>query len=157
MPDLLPCQAPRICLDKVGEEDMTGICNYIGTWGGVHALEVSDYAELLSSALGVELTEEELMLIARRAINLEKAFNTLHTQFGREDDLPPRRYMKEPVKGGPYEGCKCDGTQFNDMLDKFYELHGWDRTTSLQTRKTLLELEMGDIAEKLEKAGKLIL
>ena len=42
------------------------------------------------------------------------------------------------------------------MLDRFYELHGWDIETGLQTRKSLLELELEDIAGNLEKAGRLI-
>ena len=136
-------------------EDMTGLCVYVGTWGGVHALEVSDYAELISSAMGIDLTEEELMEIARRGVNLEKAFDTIHTSLCREDDYPPRRYVEEPIKSGPYAGYKCDRDKWDEMLDKFYELHGWDKETSLQTRQCLIELGMEDVAERLSKAGKL--
>jgi aldehyde:ferredoxin oxidoreductase len=137
-------------------EDMTGICVYLGTWAGVHALEPSDYAKLVSSAMGIDLTEEELMLIARRAINLEKAFNTIHTDFDRKDDYPPERYMEEAIKSGPFEGSKCDRGKFDEMLDKYYELHGWDKRTSWQTRQCLMELGMEDVAKKLGAVGKLI-
>jgi len=137
-------------------EDMTGTCVYVGTWGGTHALELSDYAELISSAMGIELTEEELMLLGRRGINLEKAFNTIHTDFARKDDLPPRRYMEEAVKSGPYAGYRCDREKWDEMLDRFYELHNWDKETGWQTSQCLLELGMEDVTEKLEKAGKLI-
>ena len=137
-------------------EDMTGICVFVGTWFGVHALEVSDYAELISSAMGIDSTEEDLMLLARQAINLEKAFNTIHTDFDRKDDYPPLRYMEEPVKSGPFAGYKADKEKWDEMLDRYYELHGWDKRTSLQTAKCLTELGMEDIAEKLEKAGKLV-
>lgn len=136
-------------------EDMTGICVYMGTWGGAHALEVSDYVELISAAMGIELTEEELMVMGKRGINLEKAFNTIHTDFGRENDYPPRRYMEEPVKSGPYAGFKCDKNKWDEMLDEFYELQGWDKRTSLQTRRCLMELDMEDIAQRLEKVERL--
>jgi len=136
-------------------EDMTGICVYVGTWGGVHALEVSDYAALVSSAMGIELTEEDLMLIARQSINLEKAFNTIHTGFERKDDYPPRRYMEEPVKSGPYAGYRCDKDNWDEMLDRYYELHGWDKETAWQTGKCLTELDMEDIAGLLQKIGRL--
>ena len=122
----------------------------------MHALEVSDYTALLNSALGLHLTEEELMNIARRSRNLEKAFNTLHTSMGRHDDLPPKRYMDEPVKSGPYRGYRADREEWEKMLDEFYDLQGWDKATGLQTRKTLVDLEMGNIAERLDNAGKLI-
>jgi aldehyde:ferredoxin oxidoreductase len=142
-----------MCRTK-GIEDMTGICSYVGTWGG--ALEPSDFAALTSSAMGIVLTEEEFMLISRRLYNLEKAFNTIHTNFDRKDDLPPRRYMEEPIKSGPWKGYKCDRDKWNEMLDEFYELHGWDKETGLQTRKGLTELGLEDVADKLEQTGKLI-
>jgi len=137
-------------------EDIIGVCVYVGTWDGVHALEISDYVELTNYALGIELTEEEFMLIGQRSYNLEKAFNTIHAGFDRKDDLPHRRFFDEPVLSGPHKGEKLDLEKFNKMLDEFYELHGWDKKTGWQTSKCLKELDMEDVAEKLAKAGKLI-
>jgi aldehyde:ferredoxin oxidoreductase len=136
-------------------EDLAGFCIFVGTWSGAHALEVSDYAELISSAMGIEVTEEELMMVGRRGINLEKAFNTIHAGFDRKDDYPPRRYMEEPIRSGPYAGVKCDKDEWDQMLDRFYELNGWDKATGLQTHTCLTDLGMEDIAEKIEKAGRL--
>lgn len=137
-------------------EDLTGICIYVGTWSGAHALEVSDYAALLNAVMGLSISEEELMHIGRQSRNLEKAFNSLHTGMGRREDLPPRRYMEEPTRSGPYKGFMCEPDKWNRMLDEFYEIQGWDKTTGLQTRKTLEKLDMHDVAEKLAEAGKLI-
>ena len=64
--------------------------------------------------------------------------------------------MEEPIKSGPFTGYKCDKEKWDEMLDKLYELHGWDKESSLQTRRCLVELEMEDVAEKLERVGKLI-
>lgn len=139
-----------------GVEDMLGICTYVGTWYGAYALEPSDYAALASSAMGLQITDEEIMLMGRRLYNLEKAFNTIHAGFDRKDDLPPKRYMEEPVKSGPYRGAKCVRGKFDAMLDEFYELNGWDKETGLQTRSGLTEIGLEDIAIKLKKAGKLI-
>lgn len=136
-------------------EDLAGLCVYVGTWSGAHALEVSDYTELISSAMGIDVTEEELMMIGRRGINLEKAFNTIHASFGRKDDYPPRRYREEAIKSGPYAGSKCDQLEWDKMLDRFYELHGWDKKTGWQTRECLTELGMEDVADQLQKVGKL--
>jgi len=137
-------------------EDMLGICVYVGTWSGAYALEPSDYVALTNSVMGTNITEEEMFVIARRSYNLEKAFNTLHTNFDREDDYPPKRFMDEPVKSGPYKGYRCEKENWDKMLNQFYELQGWDKESSLQTRSCLLELGMVDIAERLEKAGRLI-
>ena len=135
---------------------MTGVCNLVGTWLAVRALEPEDEAALVSSAFGIDLTTDEFMLIGQRLYNLEKAFNTIHAGFDRKDDLPPERYMNEPVKTGPYEGEICDRGEWNKMLDEFYELHGWDKETGLQTHKGLTDIGLEDVAEKLRKAGRLI-
>jgi aldehyde:ferredoxin oxidoreductase len=136
-------------------EDLAGFCIFVGTWSGAHALEVSDYADLISSATGLALTEEELMRVARRGVNLEKAFNTLHAGFDRGDDYPPRRFMEEEIQTGPYAGTKCEKEKWDEMLDRFYELNGWDRQTGWPTRKGMEELGLGEIAEMLERGGRL--
>ena len=134
-------------------EDNLGICNYVGTWSGAHFLTPANYAEWVRSALGLPVSEEDLMehyaVIGR---NLEKAFNTRHTNFTREDDLPPLRFRREEVPKGPYQGFKADEDQYNAMLDEFYQLWGWDRKTGMQTREGLEKLGLQDVAEML--AGK---
>ncbi|MFH0915133.1 MAG: aldehyde ferredoxin oxidoreductase C-terminal domain-containing protein [bacterium] len=137
-------------------EDLTGFCNFMGTYSGPHALEIADYAELTSAALGIEIAEEELMWLAQAGCNLEKAFNTLHAGFTRADDYPPKRYMDVPIDAGPYAGHKCDRDEWDRMLDRLYDLHGWDVATGLQTRSGLEELGLGDIADRLEQAGRLV-
>ena len=111
---------------------------------------------LIESVMGIDLTVEELMTLGRRSRNLEKAFNTLHTELARKDDLPPLRYQMEPIPSGPYKGERADIDKWNGMLDEFYELHGWDVNTGLQTGNGLRSLSMEDVAEKLARAGKLI-
>ena len=137
-------------------EDMLGICVYVGTWSGAYALEPSDYVDLVNSAMGTDLSEEGLFYAGRRSYNLEKAFNTLHAKFDRKDDYPPERFMKEPVKSGPYKGFRCEKEKFDRMLDEFYQLLGWDKETGLQTQRSLKELKMEKVAAKLESAGMLI-
>jgi len=137
-------------------EDMAGICIFVGSSLGSPILEPADYAKLISSATGADLTEDDIMLIGRRAANLEKAFNTIHAGFSRKDDYPPERYINEPIKSGPYTGYKCDKQKFDEMLDRFYQLNGWDQETGLQTYDCLQNLELEDVATKLQKAGKLV-
>ncbi len=137
-------------------EDITGLCNYMGTYSGARALEPADYAQLTSAAMGIEISEEEFMHLGQKTYNLEKAFNTIHAGFTREDDYPPLRYMEQPVNAGPYAGHKCDKDRWDEMLDRFYELHGWDIKSGLQTRRCLKDMGFGDIADRLEKMGKLI-
>ena len=138
-------------------EDNLGICNYVGTWSGANFLSIADFTELINRGMGLDLKEEELMdHYAAIGRNLEKAFNTLHTNMSREDDLPPKRFREEEVKSGPYKGFKINEDKYNEMLDEFYELWGWDKKTGMQTRTGLEKLGLKGIAEKLAEQGKLI-
>jgi aldehyde:ferredoxin oxidoreductase len=136
-------------------EDTIGMCVYLGTWSGAHALEVSDYVALTNAVMGLDLTEDEFMHFAAKGRNLEAAFNRLHTDLSRVDDYPPRRYMEEPIRSGRYAGRRVESEKFDQMLDEFYESWGWDKKTGWQTYESLAKLEMADIAEKLVNAGKL--
>ncbi len=122
---------------------------------GIRALEPSDYTELTRTALGIDISEEEFMRLGQAAYNLEKAFTTIHAGFGRADDYPPARYINEPVDRGPYAGQQCDRDRWGEMLDRFYELNGWDVKTGLQTRAGLHELGLDDVADQLGAAGRL--
>jgi hypothetical protein len=42
------------------------------------------------------------------------------------------------------------------MLDEHYQLHKWDAKTSLQTREGLLEIGLPEVADKLDRAMKLL-
>lgn len=136
-------------------EDTIGMCVYVGTWSGAHAMEVSDYTALTNAVMGLDLTEDEFMHFAAKGRNLEAAFNRLHTDLNRADDYPPRRYMEEPIRSGRYAGRRIESEKYSQMLDEYYEIWGWDKKTGWPTYETLAELNMSDIAEKLMRAGKL--
>jgi aldehyde:ferredoxin oxidoreductase len=103
---------------------------------------------------GIPLTVEELLRAGERACNLEKAFNS-RIGLRRKDDRLCDRWMNEPVTFEYGEGMKA-GDYLNDLLDEYYEEHGWDKPTSLQTRTKLDALGLSDVADVLEKENALI-
>jgi aldehyde:ferredoxin oxidoreductase len=137
-------------------EDIIGVCVYVGTWSGAYALEISDYTDLLNAVTDLDLNEEALMHVAKQSRNLEKAFNTLHTDLARKDDMPPKRYMDEPIQSGPYKGHRADREKWDTMLDEYYSIQGWDTASGLQTRQGLNAIGLEDVAEMLAQRGKLI-
>ena len=48
-----------------------------------------------------------------------------------------------------------DEKNYNEMLDEYYDLHGWDRQTSFPKREILVELGLEYVAEDLHRIGKL--
>jgi len=135
----------------------TILCLYVGVWfePSTSVLGLNEIAELCSAATGWETTETELIRIADRIQNVEKAFNVLHADLGRADDLPQQRFFEEPIESGPFAGFQLSREKYDQMLDEYYELRGWDSKTGLQTRPCLEELDLADVARDLEGAGKL--
>ncbi len=136
-----------------------GICHYNTTWWDVHLTDLRELAELYSSATGYQTSVEDLKHMAMRQINLEKAFNLRFTDFDRKDDMPTPRDLKEPIglllPDSGLAGWKMDEEKYSQMLDEYYDLHGWDRKTSFPTRKTLADLGLEGVADDLERIGKL--
>ena len=97
---------------------------------------------------------------------MEKAFNTLHG-LTRKDDTVCHRWMNEPSTGGwahnqfpdRYPNETGKGMKMADFLGKtipqYYEYRGYDVETSLQTKEGLQKLGLDEIANYLEKEGKL--
>jgi len=66
-----------------------------------------------------------------------------------------RAMVERTATGGACEGWKAED-YIEQLKDEYYEYRGWDSATSLPTRKKLEELELGDVAEVLERESVLI-
>jgi aldehyde:ferredoxin oxidoreductase len=131
--------------------DALGICYYTTWWADHSFLGPDELAEMTSEATGSTISATDLLLIGQRIVNVEKAFNTIHARFSREDDMPPQIFIDEPIKSGRYKGERLDESKWNEMLDEFYESHGWASETGQQTRDGLMRLGLGDVWQKLEE------
>jgi aldehyde:ferredoxin oxidoreductase len=132
-----------------------GVCHFNSVYWDVEMVGFPQLAELYSAATGWETTVEDLKRMTMKQLNLEKAFNLRHTNFDRKDDMPTPRDLNEPIPTGSLAGWKLDEKKWNQMLDEYYDLHGWDKKTSFPKRKTLEDFGLGDVASDLEKIGKL--
>lgn len=133
----------------------TGVCHQNTIYNNLDYINLNDLAELLTTATGERFTRDDLETIAMRQLNLEKALNARFTDFSRKDDMPPLREQQEPLHKGKMDGYKMDMDQWNWMLDRYYELHGWNKKTGFPTRRTLEKYGLGYAADELERRGKL--
>ena len=129
-----------------------GFCVFTST--AAYGVNPDNMARLFAAATGIELSEEEMMLTGRRVCTLEKAFNVTRGATREYDNLP-WRLMNEGAASGPLKGEKNSKEELDGMLDRYYDLHGWDKETSWPTRETLEMLELKDVADYLEGIGKL--
>lgn len=74
---------------------------------------------------GWNCTADELDHIGERIYNLERLIN-VKRGVRRKDDILPWRVMNEPIPDGPAKGRYCPQAELDVMLDRYYELRGWD-------------------------------
>ncbi len=117
-------------------------------------LKVKDMAPLFEIATGIKMNEEEMRKIADRIWTLERSF-LAREGITRKDDIIIGRFMDEAVQNGRYKGLAFDRKEWDKMLDEYYDLAGWDRETGVPTRAKLELLGLNDVADELEKLGKL--
>ena len=125
-------------------------------------------SKIVSAVTGKELDEEGLNGIGERVFNLQRAILVREGHRGRESDtLPEQAYtvpvayeifnrpMLLPGKDGEVICLKgaavVDREAFERMKDEYYQLRRWDVATGLQTKATLEELELEDVAQDLEQ------
>ena len=102
-------------------------CCLCDLWG------TADYAvmsELLTLITGKEWTEEDMSTVGRRVLNIGRAFNQ-REGFTRADDVVPQRLFKDKLKGGPADGQVMTEEGFQDILDQYFEIMGWDKNGCL--------------------------
>ena len=56
---------------------------------------------------------------------------------------------------GKDDGVMMDKDKFLKLLDKYYELRGWDKGNGWPTRAKLEELDLKEVADEMEAIGKL--
>jgi aldehyde:ferredoxin oxidoreductase len=79
----------------------------------------------MSLVTGEKWTEDELGAVGERVINIARAFNQ-REGFDRKNDTIPKRLVRDIIKSGPAEGQKIPQEAFEDMLDQYYDVLGWD-------------------------------
>jgi len=155
--------------DCYAATDAVGLCSFATT--ARYGVTPELLARMLSAATGADFFESENLLLAgRRIMNLEKAFNAREGATRKDDHLPHRlmnevlaqisakgddRSKAAPGRPVPVKESINSRAYLDCMLDEYYELHGWDKTTGLQLRKTLAALGLEDVAAELDRAGKL--
>jgi len=92
--------------------------------------DISDYCALMSGVMGYKIGRNKLYKIGQRIFNLERYMNC-REGIGRKDDTLPLRMLEEFDEKG------WAPIALDKMLDKYYELRGWDRNG--QPEKTTLK------------------
>ncbi|MFX1321406.1 MAG: aldehyde ferredoxin oxidoreductase family protein [Promethearchaeota archaeon] len=120
--------------------DSLGTCKFQTVFLAVHAPKWEEYSKLIHLVTGMQFSNSQLMDIGERIYTIERMFNN-REGFSRKDDILPERYFKEvtPIGLPRVKGIKIDKRKFEEMLDEYYTLHGWDNN-GIPTEKNLQKL-----------------
>jgi len=120
--------------------DSTGVCKFHSIFLSPNLIGFDELSKLIYLNTGLKFTPEEIWDIANRAYTVERLFN-IREGLTRADDWLSDRYFDEPTPAGmPIVRNKAlDRVAFKQMIDEYYELHGWDEqgVPRPETLKTL--------------------
>lgn len=120
----------------------------------LNALPIDRMTEFYNMATGLNVTSEHLLRAGRRIWNLEKVWVSMQGQT-KADDYPPSRFFTEGVDyQAPGQEPKTyppfDKQRYEQMLNRYYESHGWRTEDSMPTGGLLSELNLDWVVPEFE-------
>lgn len=114
-------------------------------------LELEWYPRLLHAATGLDISLEDLNIVADRVFNLTRAFwiREYGKKWTREMDVPPMRWFDEPLTKGALKKAKLSRAKYDRMLQTYYQKRGWDEQ-GVPRKSTLKNLGLEDAARQLK-------
>ena len=125
----------KILQDGLIVPDIISTCKFFNYSG----ITLEHHARMLSASTGWDIDGFELMKIGERVINLQRMFN-IREGFSRKDDLIPERMKKLPSFGIYKDEDRCAISDYESMLNEYYEARGWDLETGVPEKDKLDEL-----------------
>ncbi|NIO04840.1 MAG: hypothetical protein GTN74_09555 [Proteobacteria bacterium] len=121
--------------------DALGVCKFMTKWLSVGLLGFEEFVESIEAATGLKLSPDELLEIAERIYTTERLF-LVREGISRKDDGVPQKFFR-PWTHGPKAGTKIEAEPFERLLDRYYDLHGWD-LNGIPRDETLKRLKIGE-------------
>jgi aldehyde:ferredoxin oxidoreductase len=135
---------PRVLNGFDSAEQLAAAEDYYG--------DIDAEARMLAPLTGLDLTSADLDRAGDRIRNLDRALHIRNDDRSRAVDETTEWVFEYPEKS---DGTRLDKAQFDDVLDHYYENRGWDLATGRPTREKLEQLGLKDVADELERLGKL--
>jgi len=115
--------------------DIVGTCKFFMYLG----VSIDDYAEMLQSVTGWEVTGEDLLFAGEKVNNLQRLFN-IREGFSPKDDQLPERIKSQPEFGNYKDEPDCAISDYQGMLNDYYRARGWEEDTGKPSVKKINEL-----------------
>ncbi len=164
--------AARMIQDRQMAKECLILCDYLWPITDLesspdHVGDPTLESRLLAAVTGYDIDEQGLYRIGARVFNLQRAILTREGRSGRANDSLPAYCFTEPLqydhlnpdclvpgKDGQVisrKGAVIDRAEFEGMKDDYYRSRGWDPASGFQTRASLEQLDLGNVADDLER------
>ena len=130
--------------DFAGVLDIMMFCKFLR---GCFDDMFTEVPEIFQYSTGLDMTTEELKLLAERSWNLKKAFN-IREGWTKDDDWLPGRWLQDPMPSGGSKGAVVDPDKLREAIDSYYKARGWT-SEGLIPKKKLIALGLDDIAKDI--------
>lgn len=121
-------------------DDALCLCAGMGSFCLKPPYHIHNYPKLISAATGMDIDKEGLKKIVNRSRNLHRAYNN-RKGITRKDERPPEDHWKNRFP-----------EHEENLLTTYYKFKGWNEN-GVPTKERLKELDLGYVAEDLEKRG----
>jgi aldehyde:ferredoxin oxidoreductase len=121
-------------------DDAIGLCAGMASFCLKPPYHINNYPQLISAATGLDLDRDSLQRIVNRSRNLHRAVNNMRG-MSRADEKPPLDHWRKRFP--EYE---------EQLQSAYYSYKGWN-DDGVPTRARLEELDLGYVADELEKRG----
>ncbi|MBI5922012.1 MAG: aldehyde dehydrogenase [Betaproteobacteria bacterium] len=121
-------------------DDSLGMCAGLSSFPLKPPYHIHNYPDFITAATGIKMDKDELWQAATRTRTLMRALN-VRRGMRRADDKPPEDHWRK---------------RFPDLekqlLDQYYKLKGFN-DQGIPTKESLVQLELGYVAEEFEEKG----
>jgi len=120
--------------------DSLGTCKFHSCFFSPHGFKWEQQSEWIKYITGLDISPQELREIGARIYTIERMYNNREGLTRKDDWLSDFLYEVPMPVGLPYvKGEKLDRDKWNEMLDEYYALYGWD-SEGVPTQETLERL-----------------
>ncbi|AGL03157.1 aldehyde ferredoxin oxidoreductase N-terminal domain-containing protein [Desulfoscipio gibsoniae] len=121
-------------------DDALGLCAGWGSFVFKPPYHIHNYPKIISAATGMDIDKDGLKRIVNRSRNLHRAINN-RRGMTRADEKPPEDHWRRRFP-----------ELEENLLTTYYKYKGWNYD-GIPTKERLQELDLGYVAEDLEKRG----
>jgi aldehyde:ferredoxin oxidoreductase len=133
-------KAVKILQDGLVVPDILNTCKFF-----MYAdITLEHLADIFAAATGWDVNAQDLITVGERVLNLQRMFN-MREGLTREDDHLPERVAGQPDSGFYENEARCAISDFDSMLDEYYEARDWDLKTGIPSKEKLKQLGLENI------------